>query len=49
MSSNSINFMQLNVTEYCSNPTQIVPANPSDISHCTYDALKRDADVEYLS
>ena len=48
MSSNSSNFMQLNVTENCSNLTQITPVNTDDISHHMYHGQKRDADAEYL-
>ena len=49
MSGNSNNFRQLSANEECSNLTQMVPATPSDTSHPTYNAPKRDPDEEYFS
>ena len=46
MSSNSNNFRQLNVTENCSNFTQIAPANTGYILYYMYHAQKRDGDAE---
>ena len=48
MPGNVNNFRQLNVTEICSNLTQLATANTGDMSHHMYHAQKRDADAEYL-
>ena len=47
MSSNLYNFSQLNVTENCSNITQIAPVNTGDVSHHMHHTQKRDANTEY--
>ena len=49
MSSNSINFGSLNVSEKCNNLIQVAPENTDESSHHTYHAQKRDADTEYFS
>ena len=48
MSSNWINFRQLNVNEKCSNFIQVAPWKLVDLSHHMHCAGKLDTDVEYF-